>query len=253
LSAVVQREPASFEAGSRDGGDTGDGAGAMRQVAPEGDFMPEIVLEAEVGRPLGSRASRRLRAEGKIPGILYGHGAEPVPVAVAGRDLRVALSGEAGTNALLALRAEGKTYLTVARELQRHPVRGTVTHVDFQIVGRDEVIAADVAVVLTGEAIEVHHGDGLVDQQLFTLPVRAKPADIPTQVEVDVSALTIGEVIRVGDLVLPKGVSVDLDDEVPVVTGVPPRVQTGAEGGAEAEAPAAREGEAAASTGTHEG
>src|SRR5579875_4031328 len=108
----------------------------MRQVAPEGDFMPEIVLEAEVGRPLGSRASRRLRAEGKIPGILYGHGVDPVPVAVAGRDLRVALSGEAGTNALLALRANGKTYLSVARELQRHPVRGTVTHVDFQIVAR---------------------------------------------------------------------------------------------------------------------
>ncbi|MDA8313827.1 MAG: 50S ribosomal protein L25 [Acidimicrobiales bacterium] len=216
--------------------------------------MPEIVLEAEVGRTLGSSASRRLRAAGKIPGILYGHGAEPVPVAVEGRELRIALSGEAGTNALLALRAEGKTYLTLARELQRHPVRGTVTHVDFQIVGRDEVIAADVAVVLTGEATEVHHGDGLVDQQLFTLPVHAKPADIPTQVEVDVSALTIGGVIRVSDLDLPSGVSADLDDEVPVVTGVPPRVQTGAEGGAGgAEVPAAREGEAAASAGAHEG
>lgn len=186
--------------------------------------MPEIVLDAEVGRPTGSSASRRLRAEGKIPGVVYGHGAEPLAVAVAGRELRTALSGEAGTNALLSLRAGGKTYLTLARELQRDPVRGTVTHVDFQIVRRDEVIAADVQILLTGEAIEVHHGDGLVDQQLFSLPVRAKPADIPTSFEVDISGLTIGGVIRVGDLSLPRGVSVDLDADAPVVTGVPPRV-----------------------------
>jgi large subunit ribosomal protein L25 len=219
--------------------------------------MPETVLEAEAGRPLGSSESRRLRAAGKIPAVVYGHGTEPVPVAVGARDLRVALSGEAGTNALLSLRAGGKTYLTLARELQRHPVRGTITHVDFQIVRRDEVIAADVQILLKGEAIEVHHGDGLVDQQLFTLPVRAKPADIPTQVVVDISALTIGGVIRVGDLGLPKGVSVELDDEVPVVTGVPPRVQAEAEEaaeGAEAGAPSAEEGgDAAGSTATQEG
>jgi large subunit ribosomal protein L25 len=206
--------------------------------------MPEIVLQAEAGRPLGSSASRRLRAEGKIPGVVYGHGTEPVPVAVAGRDLRVALSGEAGTNTLLSLKAGSKTYLTVARELQRHPVRGTITHVDFQIVRRDEIIAADIPIVLIGEAVEVHRGDGLVDQPLFTLPVRAKPADIPTNVEVEISGLTIGGVIRVGDLTLPKGVSVELDEEVPVVTGVPPRVLAVEEEAAEEEglAPTAEEG-----------
>lgn len=205
--------------------------------------MPEIVLNAEVGRTHGSSAARRLRAAGKVPGVVYGHGSEPVPVAVAARDLRVALNGEAGTNALLSLRADGKTYLTIARELQRHPVRGTVVHVDFQIVRRDEVIGATVPLTLVGEAIEVHHGDGLVDQQLFSLPVHAKPADIPTSVEVDISGLTIGGIVRIGDLALPKGVTVDLDDDVAVVSGVPPRVQAlggeaegaeGAEGAAEA-------------------
>jgi large subunit ribosomal protein L25 len=210
--------------------------------------MPEITLEAEVGRPLGSSAARRLRAEGKIPGVIYGHGTDPVPVAVLGRDVRTALSGESGTNALLSLRAGGHTYLTLARELQRHPVRGTVTHIDFQIVGRDEVIAADVPVTLVGEAIEVHHGDGLVDQQLFTLPVRAKPADIPTAFEVDISGLTIGAVVRIGDLTLPDGVTVELDDEVAVVTGVPPRVQAAAETGAEEEG-AAEGGETAGDEG----
>lgn len=221
--------------------------------------MPEIVLEAEAGRPLGSSSSRRLRAAGKIPGVIYGHGTEPVAVAVPGRELRVALSGDAGTNTLLSLRAGGKTYLTVARELQRHPVRGTITHVDFQIVRRDEIIAADVSIGLIGEATEVHHGDGVVDQQLFTLPVRAKPADIPTHFDVDISGLTIGGVIRVGDLSLPTGVTTDLDDEAPIVTGVPPRVQAlpeeGAEGAAEEEGGAAAEegGERSASAETQEG
>lgn len=212
--------------------------------------MPEIVLEAESGRPLGSSSSRRLRAEGKIPGIVYGHGTEPIPVAVPGRALRVALSGDAGTNALLSLHADGETYLTIARELQRHPVRGTITHIDFQIVRRDEVIGADVPIVLSGEAIEVHRGDGVLDQQLFALPVHAKPADIPTHLEVDISGLTIGDVIRVGDLGLPKGVTSDLDDEAPVVTGVPPRIQAVPEVEGEAGEGAER---AEAGTATEEG
>jgi large subunit ribosomal protein L25 len=192
--------------------------------------MPEITLDAEIGRPLGSAASRRLRAQGKIPGVVYGHGTDPMPVAVAGRDLRVALSGEAGLNTLLSLRAGDATYLAIARVLQRHPVRGTVTHIDFQIVRRDEVISADVAITLIGEAIAVHNGDGLVDQQLFTLPVKATPAKIPTSVEIDISDLQIGGVIRVADLSLPEGAITDLDGEVPVVTGVPPRVSAAAEG-----------------------
>jgi large subunit ribosomal protein L25 len=197
--------------------------------------MPEITLQAEVGRSLGSAPARRLRHEGKIPGVIYGHGTEPVSVAVAARDLRVALSGEAGSNTLLSLQAGDQTFLTLAREMQRHPVRGTVTHVDFQIVRRDEIIAADVPITIIGEALEVIHGDGLVDQQLLTLPVRAKPADIPNVIEVDVTALTIGGAVRIADLVLPAGVTTDLDDDVSVVTGQPPRVQA-LEEGAEAEA-----------------
>jgi large subunit ribosomal protein L25 len=203
--------------------------------------MPEITLQAEVGRPLGSRPTRRLRTEGKIPGVVYGHGTDPVPVAVVGRELRVALSGESGSNTLLSLQAGDRTFLTLAREMQRHPVRGTVTHVDFQIVRRDEIIAADVPITLVGEALEVHHGDGLVDQQLFTLPVRAKPADIPTVVEVDVTDLTIGSALRVADLNLPAGVTTELEDDVAIVIGQPPRVQA-LEEGEEGEAEAAAEG-----------
>jgi len=205
--------------------------------------MPEITLAAEVGRPLGSRASRRLLHAGRIPGVVYGHGTDPVPVSVVARELRVALSGESGTNTLLSLRTGEQTYLTLARELQRHPVKGTVTHVDFQIVRRDEVISAEVPVSLVGEALEVHHGDGLVEQQQFSLTVNARPADIPTVIEVDISSLTIGDSIRVGDLTLPAGVTTEVDPEAALVIGQPPRVQVAeVEGEAaveEGEAPAA--------------
>ena len=104
--------------------------------------------------------------------MVYGHGTDPVAVAVEGRDLRTALSGESGSNTLLELQAGDQTFLTLARDMQRHPVKGTVTHVDFLIVSRDEVLSAEVPINLVGEALEVSHGDGLVDQQLFSLTVR---------------------------------------------------------------------------------
>jgi large subunit ribosomal protein L25 len=116
------------------------------------------------------------------------------------------------------------------------------------IVRRDEVISADVPIVLVGDAIEVHHGDGLVEQQMFTLTINAMPADIPSSLEADVSELTIGGQVRVSDLTLPSGVTTDLDPDTTVVVGQPPRVvveepSEEAEEGAEA---AAEAGETAA-------
>jgi large subunit ribosomal protein L25 len=204
--------------------------------------MAEVVLAAEVGRPLGSRAVRRLRREGKIPGVIYGHGTDPVPVAVGARELRVALNGKAGANQLLSLETGAATYLTLARAMQRHPVAQTVTHVDFIIVRRDEVIAADVPITLVGEALEVHHGDGLVEQQMFTLAINALPSSIPSGIEADISELTIGGQVRVSDLTLPDGVTTEVDPETAVAIGQPPRVAVEEEGTGEGEG---AEGEAA--------
>jgi large subunit ribosomal protein L25 len=186
--------------------------------------MAEVVLAAETGRPKGSRAARRLRREGKIPGVIYGHGTDPLPVAIGARDLRVALNGEAGANQLLSLDTGSGTFLTLAREMQRHPVSQTVTHVDFIIVRRDEVISADVPITLVGEALEVQHGDGLVEQQMFTLPINAVPGAIPSGLEADISELTIGGQIRVSDLTLPAGVTTEVDPETAIAIGQPPRV-----------------------------
>ncbi len=204
--------------------------------------MAEITLRATAGRGIGSSESRRLRREGQIPAVVYGHGMEAVAVAVSGRELRAALSTDAGLNAVLSLQVEGSQYLALTREIQRHPVRGTVVHVDFQVVDPDEAVAAEVPVVLVGEALAVAHGDGVVDQQLFTLTVHATPSQIPTSVEVDVSELTIGGSIRVADVVLPRGVVTDLDPEAAVVHGAPPRVQARGEGEGGAEAGAAPAG-----------
>ena len=179
--------------------------------------MAEIELVAETGREAGSRASKRLRREGKIPAVVYGHGIDPIAVAVDARELRHALNTDAGVNALLNLKIGGQTQLTMARVLQRHPVRQTVTHVDFQVVRRDEVMSADVNFALVGEATEVTSNDGVVDQVLFSLTVNATPANIPQHLEVDISGLRIGDAIRVGDLRLPSGVTTDVDPEEPIV------------------------------------
>jgi large subunit ribosomal protein L25 len=203
--------------------------------------MPEITLAAESGRDTGSSSTRRLRAQGKIPGVVYGHGASPIPVAVGAREFQIAMSGETGLNTLLSLEVGGKNFLTLARDIQRHPFKNVVTHVDFLIVRRDEVITAEVPINLVGEAIEVQHGDGIVDQQLFTLHVKAKPADIPPSVDIDISSLTIGASLHVSEITIPRGVELETDVEATVVAGQPPRVQITAEEEAETAAAAAAE------------
>ena len=221
--------------------------------------MEEVTLTAEVGRPVGSRPSRRLRHDGKVPAVLYGHGTDPMALAVDSRELRNALTGDAGLNALITLQVDSESHLAMARHLQRHPVKGTVDHVDFVIVRRDEIVTADVPINLVGEAVEVNQNDGIVEQQLFSLPIKAKPMDIPASLDADISGLVIGEAVRVADLKLPSGVETEVDTDEAVVVGQPPaavelpepaegeEVAEGEEGapaaeGEGGEAPAAAEG-----------
>jgi large subunit ribosomal protein L25 len=205
--------------------------------------MAEITITAEGGRPTGSRAANRLRAAGRIPGVIYGHGQTPLPVSVDGRELRAALTTEAGLNALLSLKLEGLEHLTLAREIQRHPVRNTVIHVDFQIVRRDEVVTAEVPINLIGDAHEVTVNEGFIEQPLSSLTVRATPGRIPNVLEVDISHMTIGDAIRVSDLSLPSGVTTEVDPEEAVV--IAERSKVAAEIAEAEEAAEAAEAEAA--------
>jgi large subunit ribosomal protein L25 len=142
---------------------------------------------------------------------------EPLPISIEGRDLRTALTTESGLNALLSLDVDGDPHLALAREIQRHPVRHTVTHVDFQIVRRDEIVSAEVPITLIGESVQVSQNQGVVEQPLISLTVQATPGRIPNSIEVDISALAIGDTIRVADLPLPDGVTTDIDGEEAVV------------------------------------
>ena len=178
----------------------------------------EVTLTADLGRETGSPAARRLRHEDKVPGVVYGQGAGTQSVTVVRRDLRIALSGPAGQNALITLKVGGDPQLTIVRDLQRDPIKRVVTHVDFLRINRDEEIEVEVPIHLEGEATDVLRNDGLVDQSIDHLTVIAKPGDIPPSFTIDVSAMVIGDVIRVHDLALPAGVTTPLDPETPLVT-----------------------------------
>ncbi len=182
--------------------------------------MAEITLVAETGRVTGSRSSNRLRGDGRIPAVVYGHGMTPVSIAVDRREVRHALSTSAGLNAVIDLKLDGDTHPTVVKQLQRDPVRRTVTHIDFQVVNLNEEITVDVPIVLEGEARGVLSNDGLVEQSLNSLSVSTTPRNIPDNITYDVSDLEIGDVVRVGDLALPDGVTTTVDPETPVVSGV---------------------------------
>ena len=206
--------------------------------------MSEVTLVAESGRTTGSRSSGRLRGEGRIPGVVYGHGITPLSISIDRKDLRHALHTDAGHNAVINLEVGSEKHLTIVKDMQRHPVRNEVVHVDFLVVNRNEIVTVDVPIILEGESEAVHNADGTIDQQLFSLTVHTTPTNIPNDLTVDVSGLDIGDSIRVGDLKLPSGVTTDVDPEEAVAIAQVTRATIEAEQ-LEAEAEAAAE-EAAA-------
>jgi len=204
----------------------------------------DVTLTATVGRTTGSRPSNRLRAEGKIPGTLYGLGKDPLTLAVERRDLRQALATEAGLNAIITLAVDGSDELCIVKELQRHPVRNEVVHVDFVRVDPDAEILVEVPIVLEGEARKVLAESGVVDQIAYHLSVYAKPSAIPNEFILDVSEMEVGDVLTVSDITLPAGVRTEIDPEEAVVSASVTRAALEDEG--EGEGEEAAEGEAPA-------
>ena len=186
--------------------------------------MSKITLEGSTNRDHGSSNARRLRQSGSIPAVVYGHGVDSLSISVDAKSFRAAVSGEQGLNSVISLGADGKEYLVMAREIQRHPVRGTVAHIDFQVIDPNQPVIAEVPLHVVGDAVEVRHADWEVDQQMFSLEVRTRPDQIPTHIDVEISELKVGDAIHVSDLVLPKGVVAMVDAGVSVVTTRPSRV-----------------------------
>ena len=179
--------------------------------------MSTTVLNAATGRITGSPASRRLRREEQIPAVVYGLGMEPLSISVDRRELRRALSGPSGVNTILDLTVDGQVYPAIVKEMQRHPVRREVAHVDFLQVDLNVEIVVNIPVRLDGEAREVARNNGLVDQQMTEIAVRTTPRNIPDEIVIDVTEMTIDTVIHVGDVTLPAGVTAAVDADYTVV------------------------------------
>ena len=180
----------------------------------------DLVLVAETGRETGTRPSRRMRREGNVPATLYGLGQDAETIAVAWRELRRVLTTDAGVNAFIHLEVDGRRQATLVKEIQRHPVRRDVIHVDFLRVDPKKTLDVEVSIELTGEAEGVTRAGGIVQQLLHSLVVSTRPDNIPNSLELDVSEMTIDGDLRVRDLILPAGVTTDVDPDEVVAQGL---------------------------------
>ncbi len=180
--------------------------------------MPDITVKAEFRTALGSAESRRMRREGVVPAVVYGRESESTSVAVNGRELHVALHTEAGLNAVITLDVDGTPITTLAREIQRHPLRGDITHLDFIRISLTETVAAEVGIDFEGEPVGVRDDGGIVETIRSTVNLEALPAAIPSHIVLDIAELTIGDVLRVSDLPVIEGVEYTDDPDAGVVT-----------------------------------
>jgi len=189
----------------------------------------EVTLRAETGRTQGSRPSRRLRRTGQVPAVVYGKDMEAQAIAVDGRELHGVLHTEAGLNALINLEIDGaKKRLTMAKMVDRHPVRGEITHVDFVTISLTEKTRAEVTLDLQGDPIGVREG-GIIETINNSVLVEALPTEIPTSIVIDVSGMDVGDTLRVSDLPVIDGVEYIADLDEPLITVVLPAAEIAAE------------------------
>ncbi len=187
--------------------------------------MKQTVVKATVGRKQGSRSSRRLRAEGQLPGVVYGLGKDPRVVAVGYNDLRDALKGAGGMNTVLSLDVEGDSEMVLVRSLDRDPLKRVVIHADFLRVDPDQRVTVSVPIEIVGEPLIVLEAGGIIEQQRFELEVEVSPINIPDVIEVDVTDLEMESRISIGDLSLPAGVTTAVPEEISLITTSYPRVE----------------------------
>jgi len=173
--------------------------------------VPEVRIAAEPRSEFGKGAARQVRREGRVPGVLYGHGTDTRHVSLPGHELLLALRTP---NVLILLDGlPGGSQLALPKAVQRDPIRGSIDHVDLILVRRGEKVTVDIPVQVTGEVIP----DGMLDQQLIQISVEAEATNIPSGVVVDVEGMEIGAAVHAGDLQLPQGTTLAVDPEVLVL------------------------------------
>lgn len=173
--------------------------------------MSEVKLATETRTEFGKGAARRIRRDNKVPGVLYGHGVDPIHVTLPGHELLLALRTP---NVLLALEIEGKKELAIPKAVQRDPLKGYLEHVDLLLVKRGEKVSVEVPVHAEGELAP---GGNLLEHVLNALPVEAEATHIPESFTVSVEGLEAGASVLAKDITLPKGVTLAVEDDTVVL------------------------------------
>ena len=206
--------------------------------------MDNVEIVVQKRDVTGTRASKRMRKEGLIPGVMYGHGKDAVLIAVAPHTLREALTTGAGTHAVLNVTFEGqkRSHHAIVKDMTLDRVKNTVIHVDLQEIRLDETIETTVAIHFEGEPKGVKSG-GMLDESTREVTVKGVVTAIPEHLVVDVSELDMNETLQVSDLVVPEGIEIMADPEEVLCSVLPPRKVEEVEG---AEGEEAAEGASAA-------
>jgi large subunit ribosomal protein L25 len=183
----------------------------------------ERKLKAEARAEIGKGAARKIRAGGRVPAVVYGHGVEPLPVSIDAKELFHLLHTDAGMNVLVDMRVNSDQFLAMPREVQRDHIRGQFLHVDFLRIRRDQKIGVEVPIHLVGESHGVKEG-GVIEHHLWNLHLECFPQDVPSSIEADISGLGINESLKVADLEIPDKLTLLTSPDEVIVSVVPPQI-----------------------------
>ena len=199
--------------------------------------MSTASLSASVRTETGKGAARKIRQAGNIPAVIYGHGREAQSLMINARETDKLLKSIAISSTVIELSIDGKSARTLIREVQRHPFKRTITHIDFQELVAGETVSVHCPIVYVGVPEGVRLEGGLLDQIMHQLHIEVDPSAIPNHIDVDVTALKVGKSLHVSDLVLPAGIKVlDEPGTTVCIVQVPKvAVESTAEGAAEPE------------------
>ena len=187
--------------------------------------MATASLSAKPRQETGKGAARKLRASGEVPGTIYGHGRQPQSLSINSREFERLSERVRITSTVIELALDGKTARTLVRELQRDPIKRTVIHVDFQELVAGEKVTVSVPLRFVGTPEGVKTGGGILEETMHQIEVTCDPSNIPDHIDVDVTALTIGHSLHVGDLKLPEGVDVVDDPEQTIAVVSAPKAE----------------------------
>ncbi|MFL5508201.1 MAG: 50S ribosomal protein L25/general stress protein Ctc [Gemmatimonadaceae bacterium] len=185
--------------------------------------MATVSFNAIAREKGGKGAARQLRLRGQVPAVIYGHGREPLSLSLNARDLDKMLGHIQAESTVIDITVDGQTAKTLIREIQRHPIKRQILHVDFQALVAGEKVVVSIPIVLVGTAEGVKLEGGVLDQTLRELEIEVDPSNIPDHVELDVSAMVIGDSLHVSDIKVPEGVEIQDDPETSVAVLAAPR------------------------------